>query len=289
MPYSAEPLTASRAASDQHFRAAMISSAAIHAVLTLALLFGPLLWPRPPIMPNIVPVNVVQPPAAGPETAPPPAEEAAPEEPEVETEEESQPEPEPIVTEPEPIPRSLEDLRREQEAEAEQRRLEEEERQRREREEADRRRREEEERRRREEEERRRQPQKAARRSSQPAQEQSAARTGIDLTGAQDDSQGFTVEEFPFADYLLRIRDLISARWNPPPLGPYSPKRRAEVLFRIGRDGKLVVQPRMLSASGESLFDRAALQAIAQAAPFPPLPRQYQGQSLGVGLAFVQE
>ncbi len=284
MPYSAEPLIASRAASDQHFRAAMISSAAVHVALTLVLLFGPLLWPQPPIMPNIVPVNVVQPPAAGPEAAPPPAEEEAPE-----TEPEPEAEPEPIVTEPEPIPRSLEDIRREQEAEAERQRLEEEERQRREREEAERRRREEEERLRREEEERRRQPQKAARRSSQPARDQSATRTGIDLTGAQDDSQGFTVEEFPFADYLLRIRDLISARWNPPPLGPYSPKRRAEVLFRIGRDGKLVVQPRMLSASGESLFDRAALQAIAQAAPFPPLPRQYQGQSLGVGLAFVQE
>ena len=155
--------------------------------------------------------------------------------------------------------------------------------------EARRRREAEEERKRQEEEERRKQPQKSTRRGATPPQQQSAQRTGIDLTGAEDDQRGFTVEEFPFAHYLGRIRDLIATRWSPPPRGQFAPQRRAEVFFRIGRDGRLVVQPRMNNASGNTLFDRAAMQAIAQAAPFPPLPREYQGQSLGVGLAFVQE
>jgi colicin import membrane protein len=297
MPYSVDRVIVDHSERDQQFRGSIITSLSVHVGLAIVLLVGPLVWPQAPIMPNIVPVNIVMPPAA----SPPPAAEvqppAAAEEPEAEAPEpEAAPEPEPEAPEPEPVPRSLEDLQREQEAadeaereaEAERQRIADEERRQREAE-AERRRQAEEERQREEEEARRRQPQKAARRGATPPQQQSAQRSAIDLTSAEDDSRGFTVEEFPYADYLGRIRDLIASRWSPPPRGPYSPQRRAEVFFRIGRNGQLVVQPRMSNASGESLFDRAAMQAIAQASPFPPLPREYQGQSLGVGLAFVQE
>ena len=290
MPYSVDRVIVERTGDDQQFRASIITSVAVHTALTAILLVGPLLWPRPPIMLDIVPVQVIMPPASAPTPLPPAAEEE-------QEEAEQAPAPEPIVSEPEPVPRSIEDLRREQEEAAEREREDEAERQllaeaerlRAERE-AQRRREAEEERQRQEEERRRQQPQKATRRgATPPATQQSAQRTGIDLTGAQDDNRGFTVEEFPFAHYLGRIRDLIAARWAPPPRGQFAPQRRAEVFFRIGRTGKLVVQPRMNDASGNTLFDRAAMQAIAQAAPFPPLPREYQGQSLGVGLAFVQE
>ncbi len=292
MPYSVDRVIVERSGNDQQFRSSIITSLAVHVALTATLLIGPLLWPQPPIMLNIVPVHVVMLPAAAPPPAPQPA---AAEEVEEEPEELA-PEPEPIVSEPEPVPRSIEDLRREKEetaarereVEAEREREAEAERKRRA-DEAERRRKAEEERKREEEERRRQQPQKAARRGAAPPRQQTARRTGIDLTGAQDDNRGFTVEEFPFAHYLGRIRDLIATRWAPPPRGQLAPQRRAEVFFRIGRDGHLVVQPRMNNASGNTLFDRAAMQAIAQAAPFPPLPREYQGQSLGVGLAFVQE
>jgi len=288
MPYTVDRVIVARASSDQQFRASIITSLAVHVGLTAVLLVGPLLLPRSPIMLDIVPVHVVMPPAAAPTPQPQqPATEDVEED--AEDPEEAAPEPEPIVSEPEPVPRSIEEVRREAEAAAErERELEAQ----REREAAAERQRAEDEARRRreaEEEERRQQPQKAARRGATPPQQQRAQRTGIDLTGAEDDNRGFTVEEFPFAHYLGRIRDLIATRWSPPPRGPYAPQRRAEVFFRIGRDGRLVVQPRMNDASGNTLFDRAAMQAIAQAAPFPPLPREYQGQSLGVGLAFVQE
>jgi protein TonB len=286
MPYSVDRVIVDRSGSDQQFRASIITSVAAHVGVAAVLLLEPMVWPQPPIMLNIVPVHVVMPPAPAPAPQP-----AAPEEVDdapSEDPEEAAPEPEPVVSEPEPVPRSIKDLRREKEEAAELEREAEAERQRAS-DEAERRRKAEEEHRRRAEEERRQQPQKAARRGATPPRQQSAQRTGIDLTGAQDDHRGFTVEEFPFAHYLGRIRDLIATRWAPPPRGQFAPQRRAEVFFRIGRNGRLVVQPRMNSASGNTLFDRAAMQAIAQAAPFPPLPREYQGQSLGVGLAFVQE
>jgi colicin import membrane protein len=300
MPYSVDRVIVARDRNDQQMRAAIITSLASHLAVAAALVVVPLVWTPAPIMPSLVPVQFVMPPAA----APPPAPEASTPAPIVEEEPEPlppEPEPEPAAVEEEVVPESLENIRREaeaaaereREAEAERARLAAEAQRRKDAEEAAAREREREaaaERERQAEEARRQQPQKAARRgAAPPAETQSAQRTGIDLTGAEDDTRGFTVEDFPFAHYLGRIRDLIATRWSPPPRGPYAPQRRAEVFFRIGRDGRLVVQPRISTASGETLFDRAALQAIAQAAPFPPLPREYQGQSLGVGLAFVQE
>ncbi len=273
MSYAEEQAVFNEQVIEQRYRAAVISSAAVHLVLLLAILFGPMLIPIPTYNPSFTPVRLVQLPPAAPEPT------QAADTPQAEEE----PEPEavlPVVSEPEPIPRSLAELQREREAEEQQRR-EEAERQRQA--ELDRQRRAEEERQRREDEARR-QPQTAGRR---PPQNQSAQRMGIDVTQSGD--SGYTVEEFPFADYLYRLRDLIAAQWSPPPTGPYGLKRRAEAFFRLGRNGRLVVQPRVDGGSGDTAFDRAAMRAIAAAAPFPPLPREYDGQSLGVGLAFVTE
>ena len=277
---------------EQRFRAALISSTGVHLLVLLAVVFGPGLWPQPILTPRITSVRLIRLPPPEPEPAAP----AAPQEEEQQPEPEPQePEPLPVVTtEPEPIPRSIEELRREQEEKR--RRLAEEE-DRRQRDEAERRRREEEKRKQREEEERkrreeeaRRQPQKAARRTTQPPRpRQQSARRTIDFTGTESGQQNITVEEFPFVDYVLRIKDMIGARWEIPARGAYARERRVGVFFRIGRNGRLQVQPRVDTSSGDTLFDQAALRAVASAAPFPPLPREYQGQSLGVRFAFVQE
>ncbi|NKB89748.1 MAG: hypothetical protein GKS06_16150 [Acidobacteria bacterium] len=299
MPYSVDRVITEHTDDDQHFRGSVITSLTAHVGVVIALVVGPMIWPQAPPPLTYVPVSVMPPAPADPTPAAQPEEEAVEDvQEEDEPEAEPQPTPPPPAAEPEPdvAPRDPDEVRREEEAAAERERQAEIERERQA--EAERQRQAQIERERQaeldrqrqaeEEEARRKAPQRASRRGATP-QQQSGQRTGIDLTQAEDDTQGFTVEDFPFADYLGRIRDLIATRWSPPPRGPYSPQQRAEVFFRIGRDGRLVVQPRIVDASGESLFDRAALQAIAQAAPFPPLPRAYQGQSLGVGLAFVQE
>lgn len=261
---------------EQRFRAALISSTAIHVFVLLASWLVPQLWPRPVIMPDITPVRVVQLPAAEPAAVDAPAEQPPPEP--------EEPEPLPsVTTEAEPIPRSIEDLRRQEELEEERRRQEELERQRAE----ERRRREEEERRRREEEERRAQPQRASRSDSE-ARPQSARRSEIAFTGTEADQQSFTVEEFPFAWYVARIRDLVARHWDPPTRGAHSLRLEADVFFRIGRDGRIVLGPELLESSGRRVFDQAALRAIA-AADLPPLPREYEGNTLGVRFAFIEE
>jgi TonB family protein len=142
------------------------------------------------------------------------------------------------------------------------------------------------------EEEARRQPQAARRSTSsqQPTvQAQTAQRDGsIGVLGAEQ-TAGVTVEDFQFNYYLQLLLDRIAVHWAPPSRGPYSQPITALVYFRIDRSGRLVVGPEIRTSSGNSLFDQAAVRAIATSIPLPPLPQAYEGRSLGVNLAFKQE
>jgi protein TonB len=55
------------------------------------------------------------------------------------------------------------------------------------------------------------------------------------------------------------------------------------VVFRIHQDGS-ITDLRVEQSSGFSAFDLAAMRAVSNAAPFPPLPRAYRHDSLGVNL-----
>jgi len=90
------------------------------------------------------------------------------------------------------------------------------------------------------------------------------------------------VSDFPFAWYLSQIHRKVSEKWE----GKAIPGRQPVVVFEIGRDGqvgKLAVE----KTSGNSLYDRAALRAIEDAKPFPPLPQEFKEPLLRVHLGFA--
>jgi TonB family protein len=60
------------------------------------------------------------------------------------------------------------------------------------------------------------------------------------------------------------------------------------VLYRIACNGKLL-QARVQSSSGLPVADQAALTAVRAAAPFPPLPAAYTGNSVDVEFDFDYE
>lgn len=280
-----------RQGSDLRFRQAVITSAAIHTAASILLVLAPLFISRPTIVPQFTPVQVVQ--LAPPEPAPEPvAEQPAavvepePAEPEPETEREETAPEDPEETLEKEKEKTEEELAREK-AEEEARREAEEARREAE-EEA--RRREAEERRRREEEERRRQPQKASRRTAEPDQELPQVSTRQGEIGVQggEQAQGLTAEEFEFAWYLESMLNKIRARWSPPPRGPYARERKVVVQFRIDSRGNIVAGPDVITSSGSTVYDRAALSAIRNAEPYPPLPAMYRNPTLGVHLAFTQ-
>jgi len=94
---------------------------------------------------------------------------------------------------------------------------------------------------------------------------------------------GAVVEgDFPYSIYIDRMRTLIGQHWYRPQAAPGI---ATTVYFVIERDGN-VRDARSESDSGNGAFDRAALRAILESSPLPPLPFGYSGTYLGVHLTF---
>jgi TonB family protein len=78
------------------------------------------------------------------------------------------------------------------------------------------------------------------------------------------------------------MKTLIGSHWFRPQVAEST---AAVVYFAIDRDGT-IRDAKVENASGNGLYDRAALRAILEASPLPPLPFGYSGSYLGVHLKF---
>lgn len=105
--------------------------------------------------------------------------------------------------------------------------------------------------------------------------------------GGNEAAMDLTVEgrPFPFPGYLERIVNKIGRNWrktaNRQPLA-------ATVYFRVERSGR-VSGIEVRESSGSFLFDQAALRAVEDASPLPPLPDGYTSDYLGVYFDFNEE
>jgi TonB family protein len=82
------------------------------------------------------------------------------------------------------------------------------------------------------------------------------------------ESQPKTEREVDFSLYMANLQRRIKRAWFPPKC-PSS--KRITVRFNISRNGTLH-NLKLVSPSGESLNDQAAMKAVMNAAPFAPLP-----------------
>jgi TonB family protein len=89
--------------------------------------------------------------------------------------------------------------------------------------------------------------------------------------------------DFPFAWYLHAVQRKITEKWAPPTRGD----GRALVVFEISRNGE-VKRTALEGSSGDAVYDQAALRAIADATPFPPLPEQYKSSILKIHLGLIR-
>lgn len=92
--------------------------------------------------------------------------------------------------------------------------------------------------------------------------------------------------DFPFASYISRMRQKVASAWVP--AGSAGEERKATIYFRVHRDGR-VSDVSVEQSSGVALFDRSCQRAVLEAAPLPPLPREYMGEYLGVHFPFVSQ
>jgi periplasmic protein TonB len=120
------------------------------------------------------------------------------------------------------------------------------------------------------------QPSNAA--TSQP----SAAAAASDVPVGGAGVTGLEGGDFPYPFYIEQMKRLIGSHWLRPQVGA---ETASIVYFVIDRDGTIRdVRPE--TASGNGLYDRAALRAVLEASPLPPLPFGYSGTYLGVHLKF---
>ncbi|MBI2840349.1 MAG: TonB family protein [Acidobacteria bacterium] len=131
----------------------------------------------------------------------------------------------------------------------------------------------------------------AARPAAQPAAKlESKFEGGEFSTGVgMDRSGGGGLEGFPFAYYLLRIRDKISSNWfQSIVVGDVSGQYQVTVFFRIQRDGR-VTDVQVEESSGISSLDMSAQRAVYASTPMPPLPQAYGEDTLNVHFEFHYE
>jgi TonB family protein len=92
--------------------------------------------------------------------------------------------------------------------------------------------------------------------------------------------------DFPFSYYIATVRRKIAASWQVP--GGSSAAVHCRVYFRITRSGS-IDGASVEGSSGNFLFDQAALRAVVQANPLPPLPGGFPDAYLGVHFSFAYE
>jgi protein TonB len=95
------------------------------------------------------------------------------------------------------------------------------------------------------------------------------------------------VSDFPHAWYLRQILQKIAAQWERQGQAR-QPDQVPQIFVEIQRDGSIRT-PRIEKSSGNSLYDHAAVRAVLEASPFPPLPQDWSRPSLRILFTFELE
>lgn len=117
--------------------------------------------------------------------------------------------------------------------------------------------------------------------AAEPAVRPSAAALG-QATGSVSGQGSLTLDvtDFPYAWYLRQVLQKVEERWQTQNRSS-EPAQKPRIYVEIRRDGS-ITPPRIEQTSGSSFYDRAALRAITEASPFPPLPVDWANPSLRV-------
>jgi len=117
--------------------------------------------------------------------------------------------------------------------------------------------------------------------AAEPVSRPSAAALG-QATGSISGQGSLTLDvtDFPYAWYLRQVLHKVEERWQTQDRAS-EPAQKPRIYVEIRRDGS-IAPPRIEQTSGSSFYDRAALRAITEASPFPPLPADWANPSLRV-------
>jgi len=105
-----------------------------------------------------------------------------------------------------------------------------------------------------------------------------AGGTGSPFAGATVDNASF---DYPY--WFTQAFNKIRTNWQNPVA--YDGSLICAVYFQVIRSGR-VIDLRIESSSGIEAFDQACLAAVNRSKPFPPLPREFSDEIIGLTLPF---
>ncbi len=109
----------------------------------------------------------------------------------------------------------------------------------------------------------------------------------VGVSGQQGTGIAVDAPVFPFSYYLAAIERKVSANWFSA-VSEGATGLSCVVYFRLQRNGS-VTEAEIETSSGNAYFDRDAVKAVRMSSPFPPLPRAFPDQYLGIHFTFVQK
>jgi TonB family protein len=98
------------------------------------------------------------------------------------------------------------------------------------------------------------------------------------------DSGFFDTEGYPLGEYTDTIVERIKGKWFIPS-NLRNSRGNTTVIFYIDRDGSFM-NARIVLSSGSNSLDLAALNAVIESNPFPPLPEDFPGDHVGAKFIF---
>lgn len=90
------------------------------------------------------------------------------------------------------------------------------------------------------------------------------------------------IKEIDFGPYMKNLQKIIKANWHPV---EESEGKKVVVLFKINKNGALG-KIKIYKSSGNEAFDKQASSVISHSSPFPPLPKEFVGNSIDVQFTF---
>jgi TonB family protein len=94
----------------------------------------------------------------------------------------------------------------------------------------------------------------------------------------------FDTKGFPLGDYANMVIERVKGNWSIPS-NLRNSQGRTTVIFFIDKDGRFT-DARIITPSGNSSLDLAALNAVIGSNPFPPLPKGFPGDHVGAKFVF---
>lgn len=100
-------------------------------------------------------------------------------------------------------------------------------------------------------------------------------------------ARSLDASDFPYAWYLRQVLQKVEGEWQRQNQRA-APIQKPLILVEIQRDGSIRM-PKIDQSSGNAIYDQAAIRAVLDASPFPPLPQDWTRPSLRVQFRFDLE